>query len=442
MRAARWKAALLSLLVFMVIGCFLRFTPPAWGQAGFEDEGAPIQERQSLSEQAPGEKSTRHFTPDTIEKGKEYRSTKYLVFFLKTGLSLLLLFVLVRVRGLEWIQTHLGLSLPATSWIAAGVYAFLLTVAIAVVILPIDFYSSYIHEHSFGLSTRDLTGWFTDLGKYILLQAVLAFVIFAGLYWIMSVAPRGWWIISASAFCVFLVLLTALSPLVIDPLFNAFTPIEDEDLRKEIVELSRRAGLEVESVYEMNASLRTRKLNAYFTGIGTTKRVVIYDNLLRKTSREEILMVLAHELGHWRRGHLWKGLVLASLGSFILVFILSRLLTSPLAQRWGIPSFDNPAGVPLIMLVILLCGYLSMPIQNAVSRHFERQADMDSLLLIGDPDTFIRVEERMAKVNLNDIMPHPVIKFLLFTHPPTLERIRMAEEFKRNHPMHRGEENL
>jgi STE24 endopeptidase len=441
MRAARRSAVLLSLLGLMVIGFSPIFSSPLWSRAGFENENVLPREEESLSPGTSDEKSPPHFTPETVERGREYRSTKYLVFFLRTALTLFFLFIVVKMRGMEWVGSRLESSLPGIPWLVAGVYAAIITVALAAVSLPVNIYSGFLHEHAFGLSTRDLAGWLADFGKYLLLQVLLAFVIFAGLYWIMGASPAWWWIVAASLFTVFVVVMTAFSPLVIDPLFNKFTPIEDESLKREIVDLSKRAGLDVESVYEMNASLRTRKLNAYFTGLGSTKRVVIYDNLLRKSSREEVMMVLAHELGHWRRGHLWKGIGLAAIGTCIVVFIISRVLSSGLARGWGIPSFDHPTGVPLIVLIILLCGFLSMPVQNAVSRHFERQADMDSLLLTGDPDTFIRVEERMARVNLNDVDPHPVIEWLLFTHPSTLERIQMAEEFKKTLPARRGEEN-
>jgi STE24 endopeptidase len=442
MKAVRTLAVLFALLVLMAICHFPPASVLVAGRAKIQNEGLLPGADESLSPRTRDDTQGSYFTPETIEKGKKYRSTKYAAFFLTTSLSLVFLFLFLRMRGTEWVTSHLGMSQTTPPWLAAGIFAVVLTIAIALVTLPVSFYSGFIHEHSWGLSTRGIGGWLADYGKYLLLQAALAFVIFAGLYRLMAAFPIRWWIVAGFLFATFIIVMAALSPLIIDPIFNKFTPISDQKLKNKIVELSRNAGLSVENVYEMDASVRTRTLNAYFTGIGRTKRVVIYDNLLRNTSRAEVVMVLAHELGHWRRAHLWKGIALAAAGTFIVVFILSRLLSSGSVARWHIPSFDHPAGVPLVMLVVLLCGYISMPVQNAVSRHFERQADMDSLLLTRDPDTFIKVEERMAETNLSDVQPHPLIKWLLFTHPPTLERIEMAEEFRKNVDTLPGEEKI
>jgi len=373
----------------------------------------------------------RHFSREEIERGRQYRSTKYLIFFLRTGLTFLFLYLVIRVQAVQWLAGIFPVSLADSRWLAAGLYAVILTIAISLITLPINMYSGYFHEHSFGLSTRTLPSWFADVGKYMLMQVLITFITFAVLYLVMGFFPVRWWVVSAMLFSLFMIGMTALSPLVIDPLFNKFTTLEDEGLKQDIIELSKGAGVEVDKVYKMDASSRTRKLNAYFTGLGSTKRVVLYDTLLSKGDRAEILMVVAHELGHWKRGHLWKGLALATLGTFFVVYIISMVLSSSLAGGWGIASFDDPAGVPVVLLIVMLLGFLSMPVQNVISRHYEKQADMDSLVFTGDPDTFIKVEEKIGRINLNDVDPRPWLKWILFTHPPTMERIKMGEEFKR-----------
>lgn len=407
-----------------------------------EGEEQSVTLRSTDSDEAVKARVYQHFSKEVVDRGKEYRNTKYVMFFMRIGISIVFLSIIVWIRGARWIGYLSDSPSSDKSWLIAGIVAAILTVAISAVTLPVNIYSGYIHEHAFGLSTRDLSGWLFDLGKYVTIQVVLAFIIFAGLYRIMAAFPSAWWIVSAAVFSLFTVAMTALSPLIIDPLFNKFTPLEDEDLKKDVIELAKDAGIEVDKVYKMNASLRTRKLNAYFTGLGKTKRVILYDTLLSKSSPSEVKMVLAHEIGHWKRNHLWKGLLLASSGTFIVVFIISRVLASPFALNRGIASFDDPAGVPLIMLIVLLLGFLSMPIQNAISRHFENQADMDSLILTEDPDTFIRVEEKMGRTNLNDVDPNPLIKWLLFTHPSTMERILVAEKFKRQRPFENAEERI
>lgn len=373
-----------------------------------------------------------HFSKEEVERGREYRSTKYLIFFIRTCVTLLFLYLAVRIQAIQWVAGILPVSVADSRWLSAALYAVIFATALFLITLPINLYSGYFHEHAFGLSTRTLPSWFVDAGKYLLLQVLIAFIIFAGLYLLMGAFPNRWWVVSAVLFSLFTVGLTALSPLVIDPMFNKFSPLEDEDLKNEIVVMSKNAGIEVDMVYQMDASRRTRKLNAYFTGLGGTKRVVLYDTLLSKGDRAEILMVVAHELGHWKRDHLLKGLLLASLGTFVVVFMISRILSSPLVRSCGIAYFDDPAGVPVVLLIVMLLGFLSMPLQNVISRHYEKQADMDSLVFTDDPDTFIRVEEKIGKINLNDVDPQLWAKWLLFTHPPTMERIRMGKVFRRN----------
>jgi STE24 endopeptidase len=405
--------------------------------SAIEGEGRPDDSLASDSPAAQASDVYGHFSSDVVERGREYRNTKYMMILLRMCVSLVFLYIIMQIQAVKWI-THLIQPVVFDSrWLTAGLAAALLTLALSAVTLPVNFYSGYLHEHSFGLSTRALSSWFSDLGKYVLIQLLLAFIIFAGLYLIMNAFPSWWWVISATLFSLFMVALTALSPLIIDPIFNKFTPLEDEHLKSDVIELARNAGIEVGEVYQMDASQRTRKLNAYFTGIGKTKRVVLYDTLIKKSSPEEVKMVVAHELGHWKRDHLGKGLLLATAGTFIVVLVISRALVGSFASGMGITSFNDPAGIPLIMLIVMLLGFLSMPVQNVISRHFEKQADMDSLIFTGDPDTFIKVEERIGRTNLNDVEPNPVIKWLLFSHPPTMDRIRMAEKYKMDTLEHR-----
>jgi len=228
------------------------------------------------------------------------------------------------------------------------------------------------------------------------------------------------------------VVLVNLTPLLIAPLFNTFTRIEDEGLRRRVTELAGKAGIAVKDVFEMDASIRTKKHNAYFTGLGNTKRVVLYDTLIRDSSIDEVASVLAHEIGHWQRKHIWKGIALAGVGSAVLLFLLSKLLL--VGANWSAFRFDSPvdvASLPLIMLFLTLANFVGSPVQSSISRHFERQADWTALVLTDNPGTFIESEKKLALRNLADVDPPPFLEWFFYSHPSPLRRIRMAEEYRR-----------
>jgi STE24 endopeptidase len=231
------------------------------------------------------------------------------------------------------------------------------------------------------------------------------------------------------------VVLVALAPIVIDPLFNTIRPLQDPALRQRVLTLADRAGIAVEQVYEADASRRTTKGNAYFTGLGSTKRIVIYDNLVTQSDPAAVELVLAHEMGHWKHAHIWQGIALTLAGMAFLLWCGARALAWAAEQRaFHLAGPADVAGIPFFVLVLFVLSLAGLPIQNAISRHFERQADWASLEFTRDPAAFIRAEVGLARSNLADLTPPRPVVWLLYTHPPVAERIRMAEVFAREQP--------
>jgi len=262
------------------------------------------------------------------------------------------------------------------------------------------------------------------------------------------------------------VLYSYLMPEVILPLFNDFRPLEDPYLRQRVRVLADKAAVPVDEVLVMDASSQSRHTNAFFVGFGPSRRVVLYDNLLRSHSGvnatstasvagllaspgggpwlattqrlgertkgdDEIETVLAHELGHWRHDHIAKGIALATLGGLVGLFLLSRILRWAVGRRpFLLASPADPAGLPLVLLLMMLASWLTLPIQNGISRYFERQADAASLELARKPDAFIEAERRLALDNPGNVAPSPFNTWMFATHPPAVERIEMAERWK------------
>jgi STE24 endopeptidase len=307
-------------------------------------------------------------------------------------------------------------------YIAAG-YIALFYIILNIMVLPLSFYRGYTIEHQFGLSNQTVGMWFSDFAKSRGIDMVISVAAFTGIYALLVYIPKYWWLIAASVLAVFVVVGVYLYPVLIDPLFFKFKRLEDRVMREEILEVTDKAGIEVRDILVADASRRTVKANAYFTGFGNTRRIVLYDNLLNNFTRQEAINVVAHEAAHWRYAHIVKSISITIAGGFIGLFILNVLLT-----RSGMKG--DFKSVFLIILLISLVTFLTLPVQNVVSRYFERQADGLTLEVTGAYDKQIELMTGLAKANLSNVDPHPVIKAVLYSHPPIMERIASAEMLK------------
>jgi len=414
-RQAALIVPLLALLVHIPMAASPTVPPSAWAAA------------------APGRQPpeiTSYFTPEDVARGHAYMGGRYWLFAAGAALRLVILLLLVVTPASAALRNLAVRLSPARPVVAAAIYLALLVLLFEAITLPLGYYSGFVREHAFGLSTQTRAAWFLDRAKGALLSLALA--VPAGS--LLALLWRRWpgrWVLPAWGLGgITMILLVALAPIVIDPLFNVIRPLRDPVLAQRVIALAGKAGIPVDQVYEMDASRRTRKGNAYFTGLGGTKRIVLYDTLIQGSRTEEVELVVAHEIGHWKRAHIWKGIGLSLLGLGIALWCGARVLDW--AARRGAFHLAGPAdvaGIPLLLLVIFVLSLMSLPIQNAVSRSFERQADRTSLELTGDPAAFIRSEVQLARSNLADLTPPPLVVWLLYSHPPVAERIRMAEAF-------------
>jgi len=256
----------------------------------------------------------RYFSRDYIEKARSYGLGSYIVY----GLRLLLEigFYVLLIWGplgpyLIRVSRHWG---GERYYVVLALFTVFVLVLLRLVVFPLSFYRSYIYEHQWGLSNRSLALYFSDYFKGMALSLLFTVPGIWVLYSLVRWSPDRWWVWIAAGYAVWNVVAIMLSPIIIDPLFYEFTPLEDQELRERVVTLAQKAELEVDEVLVMNASSRTKKVNAYFTGFGGTKRVVLYDNLVENFSRDEVELVLAHELGHWKHQHINKclGLLVGS----------------------------------------------------------------------------------------------------------------------------------
>src|SRR5581483_7485498 len=268
-----------------------------------------------------------------------------------------------------------------------------------------------------GLVTQSWRDWAADLLKGAAIESVLAAGAGAAAVAITQRYPRGWWLPASAGSVVFGTGLAALAPVVLDPLFNDFTPLPEGETRSDVLELARAAGVTVGEVYSVDASRRTTAANAYVTGLGPTKRVVLYDTLLDRYSRDEIRLVVAHELAHVRHRDVARSLVYAAITAPAGAFAVQRLSWTLSSER------GTPAAFPALALAAAAVSLPGGLLAGRLSRAVERRADAMSLELAQAPEAFISFERRIAVQNVADVDPPAWLTALLASHPPTAERI-------------------
>lgn len=317
-------------------------------------------------------------------------------------------------------------------WIAKVLGGGLLVLLVAdVITLP---FAAWRHTVAvrYGLSTQGWGGWAVDLLKGYAVAAVLGAVALLGFYTLTRFLPNWWWAVGAVGAAALVVLLSFVFPVLVEPVFNKFTPMGDGPLRTELMELAQRDGVPVRDVLVADASRRTTALNAYVSGIGPTRRIVVYDTLLREAPQSEVVAVAAHELGHAKRGDVVIGTVIGALGAAIFVVGLYLLgAWTWLLHRAGVESIAEPRAIGLLLAIATVGGLLAGPAQAYVSRLIEARADEHALELTGDPAAFEQMQGRLALVNLGDPDPPAWEQALFGSHPTTVERMAAARAFAR-----------
>ncbi len=363
----------------------------------------------------PDAETLRFFNTDFLESAVEYERVS-LSFYLARQVFTIAFFAAASFFFMSYFNAAYRPSLKE----AAG-YIFLFLIVLNLIILPLDFYRSFVVEHRFLLSTQTAGAWFGDYVKSLIISISINTVGLTALFLLFTHWTQRWWILAGAGLSLFLILGTYLYPIVIDPLFHNFTPLQDEAMSAEILDMADRAGIQVEEVLVADASRRTHKANAYFTGLGRTKRIVLYDTLVSGFTPEEVMVVVAHEMGHWRYNHIVKNILMSIAGIFIS-FYLFKILLDIMGITPGLRV------IPMALLFFMLLSLLTMPLQNGISRAFERQADREALVLTEDCESFISLKQRLAEANLSIVKPHPLVKFVLYSHPPIIERIQAAEK--------------
>ena len=356
--------------------------------------------------------SSLDFSHEEVRRAGAYHRPLYAALAADTALSVAVLVVL----GWVWSGPYRLVSGLGWAGAAAG-YAAIVTTLSALVRLPLGFWRGWVRERRWGFSTQTAGAWLVDRAKGWGVSVVLAAAAWTAVVGLARAFPSGWPVVAGAVLAVAVLVLSFLAPLVFEPLFNRFRPLEDERLAGELRELARRAGVPVRDVLVVDASRRTTKVNAYVSGLGSTRRVVLYDTLLREADEREIELILAHELGHRRERHVLKGTVLGMAGVVVAVVAVWAVLGSKVA---------SPDELPAALLVLAVLELLGLAPGSWLSRRWERVADRFSLDLTHDLESFERTHLELARKNLADLEPPRAAYVLLFSHPTPPERLALG----------------
>ncbi len=333
----------------------------------------------------------------------------------------------------------LGLSL-----IAAGLLFFFVPGLIQFLVeLPFTYYNTFVVEQEFGFNRSTLRLWTIDLIKGGLVTALLFAAIFSILLLSISWSPRFWWFWGFLLLSAVQLVMAILYPVLLAPLFNKFEPVGDEKLSAKIGAQMKKSGIRVKKILQMNAGIRSRHTNAYFTGIGKTKRIVLFDTLIESHTHEEILAVLAHEAGHFRKKHVLKQLIIFA------CFSLAAFYATSLFIRWPLlfSTFGFSTPLPYVGLFLAgvfgsKAGFFLQPLYMMISRRFEREADIFAADMLGGGAAMAAAMKRLAADNLSNLNPHPLYVWFHYSHPPIVERVALLEGAGKDLPRSTPRNNL
>lgn len=294
--------------------------------------------------------------------------------------------------------------------------------------LGLDYYRFRL-EHEYHLSNQKLKSWAWDELKGWLLGLGLATVVVELIYLAIRLAPQYWWLMAWAVFIVLYIFFAQVAPIAVFPLFYKFVPLEDEDLKQRLLRLSERARTKVRGVYEWKLSEKSRKANAALVGLGSTRRILLADTLLKNYTHDEIEAVLAHELGHHVHKHILQSIVVQVGITFAGFWAANQALRYAIERRGMFLSLSDFAGLPLLALVSTVMSFLLMPALNAYSRSKERHADRYSFQSISSIEPFVSSMEKLCEQNLAEREPSPVVEWFFHSHPAIAKRVAAAEAY-------------
>ncbi|MCW8806100.1 MAG: M48 family metallopeptidase [Ignavibacteriaceae bacterium] len=358
---------------------------------------------------------------------KRYNNIKLAVGISEGVASFVLILLFVWLGYSKELENYLS-EYFSNQYLLFLVFLFIVGLIGSILSFPISFYTGYYLEHKYNLSNQTLWKWILEGIKGLLVSLVIGVPILLLFYFTLNQFSNLWWLPFATLMFFISVVLSQIFPILIFPIFYKITPIENENLKERVNKLASNARLKVENVYRFDMSKNTKKANAAFTGLGKTKRIILGDTLLDNYSEDEIETVIAHELGHFKKKHIIKNIIIGTVSSFLTLYIIALLYQNSLSW-FRFNSITEISALPLLALWSMLIGLIQSPLGNILSRKFEFEADEYAINETKKPMAFIKTLEKLTDQNLGDKEPHPFVEWFFYSHPSIKNRISAIERF-------------
>lgn len=358
---------------------------------------------------------------------KKYNNTKLALGIFKSASVFILMFLFIWLGFSESLDKYLSDFFP-DSYLRFIVFILVISTATGIIFSPFSFYLGYYLEHKYKLSNQTIIKWMWENLKGLLLSMVIGIPVLLLFYYSLNSFQELWWLPFSIMMFILSVGLARIAPIVILPIFYKIIPLDNAELKSRIARLAVDAGLKIENVYKFDMSKNTKKANAAFTGIGKSKRIILGDTLLDNFSDDEIETVIAHEMGHYKKKHIIKGIMFSTASSFLTFFIIAKLYESTF-QFFGFNSIEQIAAIPLLLLWAMVVGIILTPLGNIFSRKHEYEADEYAIEVTGKPNSFISTLEKLTEQNLGDKSPHPFVEWFFYSHPSISKRIEAITNY-------------
>ncbi len=361
---------------------------------------------------------------------KKYNNIKLAVGIGEGILTFILVLLFVQSGLSNSLENFLG-NYFANIYFLFLSFVIVTSVAGAIIFSPVSYYSGFYLEHKFNLSNQTFIKWIWEGLKGILVSGVIGIPILLFFYYSINQFEQLWWLPFAIVLFLISVVLARIVPILILPLFYKVTPIENEELKTRINNLAKDVGIKVENVFKFDMSKNTKKANAAFTGLGKSKRILLGDTLLDNYTEDEIETVIAHELGHYKKKHIIKNIIIGTVSSFVTLFLIAVLYK--ISIHWfGFDSINNISALPLLTLWAMIIGLVQSPLSNILSRKYEYEADEYAIKSTNKAEAFISTLNKLNEQNLGDKDPHPFVEWFFYSHPSVKKRISAIEDLAKN----------
>ncbi|MGM9987765.1 MAG: M48 family metallopeptidase [Bacillaceae bacterium] len=365
-----------------------------------------------------------------IDQAHTFATLKNLLYFLSLPFDWILYFLLLVIGFSKGLQKGIEKGIK-NKLIQFPLFLFFFLFVATLLGMPIE-YIGYKLSQSYGLSTQSLHSWIRESVIDFWVTFALLFIVFGVIYWLMQKKKKSWWFYTWLLSVPFTLFVMFIQPVIIDPLYNDFTPIYDEQLEENILNLAKKADIPADHVYQVDMSKKTNTMNAYVTGIGSNARIVLWDTTLQQLGNREILFIMAHEMAHYVKKHIYYGLGLSLILSFFGFAIVSKVVQQVVKKgSFSLQKQGEFATLPLILLISSILSFGATPFTNYISRYEERVSDSYALQLTKDKEAATDAFQALVRNSLSEVNPPAVVKFFRYSHPTMMERLSYIEKWKK-----------